>query len=159
MWEFILKFLFLKQLMQTDIPTCKNSFNFIETISQSMSLDPAVGEKWRLSYIRLWGKRLREKRTKSDGVLSSAKTRVSCFEQGLKCFVRHLAWGCKKIQKPWSATKHRRFWLLTKAMLMRRIRRCNAATITAGGHRHTGALNNGDKMKICKKHQIFEAFG
>jgi len=45
MWEFILKFLFLKQLMQTDIPTCKNSFNFIETISQSMSLDPAVGEK------------------------------------------------------------------------------------------------------------------
>jgi len=29
------------------------------------------------------------------------------------------------------------------------------ATI-AIGHHHTIALNNGGKMKICKKHQIFE---
>jgi len=30
---------------------------------------------------------------------------------------------------------------------------------TAIGHRHTRALNSGDQMKICKKHQTFEAIG
>jgi len=30
---------------------------------------------------------------------------------------------------------------------------------TANGHRHTKALNNGGKMKICEKHQTFELIG
>jgi len=47
------------------------------------------------------------------------------------------------------------------------LRKCNAAenkhqddapATAAISHRHrrTGALNNGGKMKICKKHQTFE---
>jgi len=35
----------------------------------------------------------------------------------------------------------------------------HAPTTTAVGRRHAGALHNGDKMKIGKKHQTFEALG
>jgi len=35
----------------------------------------------------------------------------------------------------------------------------NAPATTAVGHRHTRALNNGGKMKICKKHQTSEVIG
>ena len=44
----------------------------------------------------------------------------------------------------------------TKAILMRRKLRKNSRTTTAFGV-HTGVLNNWGKMKICKKHQAFEA--
>jgi len=33
----------------------------------------------------------------------------------------------------------------------------NALTTTPVGLHHTGALNNWGKMKICKKHLVFEA--
>jgi len=44
----------------------------------------------------------------------------------------------------------------TKAMLMKNKHRNNAPETTAVGHHHTGALNSGEKVKICKKHQTFE---
>jgi len=45
----------------------------------------------------------------------------------------------------------------TNAILMRRKYRHNSRTTTAFGLHHTGASNNWGKMKICKKHQTFEA--
>jgi len=54
--------------------------------------------------------------------------------------------------------KHRKgFICCAEAILMRRIHRDNAPATTSVGYRHTGALNNCGKMKICKKHQTFEA--
>ena len=44
----------------------------------------------------------------------------------------------------------------TKAILVRRKLRNNSQTTTAF-FLHTGVLNNWGKMKICKKHQTFEA--
>jgi len=35
----------------------------------------------------------------------------------------------------------------------------NAPETTAIRHGHTGALNSGGKMTICKKHQTFEVIG
>ena len=49
------------------------------------------------------------------------------------------------------------YFYYTKAKLMRRKYRDNSRTTTAFGLHHTGALNNWGKMKICKKHQTFEA--
>ena len=49
------------------------------------------------------------------------------------------------------------YFYYTKAILMRRKLRNNSRTTTACGLHHTGVLNNWRKMKICKKHQIFEA--
>jgi len=42
---------------------------------------------------------------------------------------------------------------------MTHIHRNNAPATTAVGQRHTGALNNEGKMKICKKYQPFDAIG
>jgi len=36
---------------------------------------------------------------------------------------------------------------------------CNESTTISVDHRHTGALNNSGKMKICEKHQTFEEIG
>ena len=51
------------------------------------------------------------------------------------------------------------FGCFAKAILMRHIHQNNAPTITAVSHCHTRTLNNGEKMKICKKHQSFEVIG
>ena len=48
------------------------------------------------------------------------------------------------------------YFYYTKAILMRRKPRNNSQTTTAFVL-HTGVLNNWGKMKICKKHQTFEA--
>ena len=48
------------------------------------------------------------------------------------------------------------YFYYTKAILMRRKYRNNSRTTTAFGL-HTRVLNNWGKMKICKKHQTFEA--
>jgi len=45
------------------------------------------------------------------------------------------------------------------AILKKNKHRNNAPATTAVGHGHTGALHSGGKMKICKKHQIFEVIG
>jgi len=42
---------------------------------------------------------------------------------------------------------------------MRREHRKIAPTTIAIDRRHIGALNNWGKIKICKKHQTFEAIG
>ena len=49
------------------------------------------------------------------------------------------------------------YFCYTKAILMRRKLRNNSRTTTAFGLHHTGAWINWGKMKICKKHQTFEA--
>jgi len=49
------------------------------------------------------------------------------------------------------------YFYYTKAILMRHKHRNNLQTTTLFGLHHTGALNNWGKMKICKKHQTFEA--
>jgi len=44
-------------------------------------------------------------------------------------------------------------------MPKKRQHRVNAPATAAIGHRHTGALNCEEKIKICKKHETFEAIG
>jgi len=44
-------------------------------------------------------------------------------------------------------------------MLVTCVNRNKAPTTTSVGRPHTGALNNCGKIKICEKHQIFEAIG
>jgi len=43
-----------------------------------------------------------------------------------------------------------------KATLKKNKHQDNAPATTAIGHRHARGLNNGGKIKICKRHQIFE---
>jgi len=52
----------------------------------------------------------------------------------------------------------RRFRLLRKCNAAENKHQDDAPATAAISHRHrrTGALNNGGKMKICKKHQTFE---
>jgi len=45
------------------------------------------------------------------------------------------------------------------AALKKNKHRDNASAITANGHRRTGALKSGGKIKICIKHQTFEVIG
>jgi len=58
--------------------------------------------------------------------------------------------------RPYEVQK--RFRSLRKGNAVQNRHQDNAPATTAIGHRHhhTGALNNGGKMKICKKHQTFE---
>jgi len=49
---------------------------------------------------------------------------------------------------------HRRFRCYAKAILMIRIHRKNAPTTTSVDRRHTAALNNQGKVKICGSDRI-----
>jgi len=114
------------------------------------------------------------------GVHIGAHRHANCSDQGCKCLATHLSWDWQPVNFPefksgivsecftWNIpyfymlgwyTWHTGFFYYTKAILMRREHRNNAPTTIAVGRHCTGALNNWGKMKICKKHQTFEAIG
>jgi len=48
------------------------------------------------------------------------------------------------------------FGCYAKAILVQHKHPTNASATTTVGHRHTGTLHSGGKIKICKTHQAFE---
>jgi len=61
--------------------------NFIHSLSYR---DLAVGEKWRHSNIRFWGKWLTETNNKSDGGAQQRIKHVNYFDQDFECFSQNI---------------------------------------------------------------------
>jgi len=79
-----------KSVRRRILPTLKQRliYNYIHSSSYR---NPSGGRKRRYSNIRFWDKRLKFLKSRM-GVLHGAQKRVNCFNQGFKCFAKHLSW-------------------------------------------------------------------